>query len=420
MRIDDSSTPVVVLISGDHGPLGIVRSLGRLGVTVYSIDPHRLAPCFFSRYCQGRFVWDINKHSSPETVAFLRNVGRQIRVRPILIPTTDQASIFVADNSASLHDWFIFPDQNSELVRSLSDKKQMYNLARRNRIPTPETMFPISRQDVLKFLDRALFPIVLKGVDGDRLWRRTGKKLFLVSNERELLETYDAAEDPKSPNLVIQEYIPGGDDTVWMFNGYFDRKSECLVEFTGKKIRQCPVHTGSTSLGICLVNEELANTTKRFMKSIGYLGMVDVDYRYDVRDNTFKILDVNPRIGATFRLFVGSNGMDVARALYLDLTGQPVPSGAAVPGRKWIVEDLDLVSCYRYHRERELTLSGWFRSFHGISEAAYLAKDDLLPLLPLFISRSTELVRRLGARRHPRPMSSSPEKLRSTTNRAAG
>ena len=398
MHIDDTSIPVVILNAGDHGPLGIARSLGRMGVPVYSIDPHVLVPCAFSRYCQGRFTWDIHTHTTPATLEFLRNVSRNTGgagTRPILIPTTDAATVFVADNSTYLRDWFLFPDQSSALVRALSDKKQMYFLATKYRIPTPEVMLPTSRLDVLQFVERAAFPIMLKGIDGFRLWKRTGRKMFIVSSQRELLETYEAAEDPESPNLMIQEYIPGGDDTVWMFNGYFNRKSECLVGFTGKKIRQCPVHTGSTSLGICLANEQVANTTKAFMKSIGYQGILDIGYRYDARDNSFKVLDVNPRIGATFRLFAASNGMDVVRALYLDLTEQPVPTATTSPGRKWVAEDLDLVSCYRYHREGQLTLKGWIHSLRGINEAAYLAKDDLLPLLPLCLNRGVELVRRL-------------------------
>ena len=395
MHIGDNSNPVVVLVSGDHSALGIARSLGRLGVPVYAIDSHLLAPCFFSRYCRGKFVWDIDKHSARDTVAFLQNVSRTIGARPILITTTDAATIFVTENASYLQPWFLLPDQSAALVRSLADKKQMYFLTKQHRIPTAETVFPTSKEDVLAFLDRALFPVMLKGVDGFRLWKRTGKKMFIVSNERELLERYDAAEDPECPNLMIQEYIPGGDDTVWMFNGYFNRESECLIGFTGKKIRQCPVHTGSTSLGVCVANDQVENTTKRFMKSVGYRGILDIGYRYDARDGKFKVLDVNPRIGATFRLFVGPNGMDVARALYLDLTEQPVPTATISPGRKWIAEDLDLVSCYRYHREGQLTLRGWVHSLRGINEAAYLAKDDLMPLLPLCLSRGAELVRRL-------------------------
>jgi len=37
---------------------------------------------------------------------------------------------------------------------------------------------------------------------------------LVVHNERELLEAYDSMEDPRDPNLMLQEYIPGGDDTV--------------------------------------------------------------------------------------------------------------------------------------------------------------------------------------------------------------
>jgi D-aspartate ligase len=293
---------------------------------------------------------------------------------------------------------FLLPDQSAALVYALSSKQEMFFLAKKHGIPTPEAVFPESKQDVLEFVERALFPVMLKGIDGFRLWKRTGKKMFVASSRRELVQAYEAAEDPQCPNLMIQEYIPGGDDTVWMFNGYFNAESDCLVGFTGKKLRQCPVHTGSTSLGICLPNEEVENTTRRFMKSIGYRGILDIGYRYDARDGQHKVLDINPRIGATFRLFAASNGMDVVRALYLDLTKQPLPSATIVPGRKWIAEDLDLVSIYRYRREGNITLREWLHSLRGIDEMAYLAKDDLLPLLPLWINRIAELGRRLLGR----------------------
>jgi D-aspartate ligase len=194
---------------------------------------------------------------------------------------------------------------------------------------------------------------------------------------------------------MLQEYIPGGDDTVWMYNGYFNQDSDEVVGFTGKKIRQCPIHTGSTSLGICVRNDEVAAITRRFMKAVGYRGILDIGYRYDARDGQYKVLDVNPRIGATFRLFVGTNGIDVARALYLHLTGQPVPSTAARDGRKWIVEDLDLVSSYRYFREGSLTFGDWLRSFRGIDEAAFLSWRDPAPMLLMGLNRSQDLGARI-------------------------
>jgi predicted ATP-grasp superfamily ATP-dependent carboligase len=219
--------------------------------------------------------------------------------------------------------------------------------------------------------------------------------MFLVREPGELLARYDALEDPAQPNLMLQEYIPGGEDSVWMFNGYFDARSECLLGFTGKKLRQYPAYIGATSLGICLANEVVEAVTKTFMKAIGYRGILDIGYRYDARDGSYKVLDVNPRIGATFRLFVAENGMDVARALYLDLTGQPVPGGTAPDGRKWIVEDHDVVSSLRYRLDKHLTLAGWLRSLRGIREAAYFASDDRRPLFAMCARDGREFLRRL-------------------------
>ncbi len=394
MKIEDISTPVLVLMSDGHGGLNIMRSLGRLGVPLYNLDPNPLAPTFHSRFCKGRFLWDIEHRPEKDSLEFLLEARQKIGRDCILIPTTDRGARFVADHDAILRDGFIFPRQPAELVRSLSSKQQMFYLARRHGIPTPEASFPKSRSEVLEFLERAQFPIMLKGIDVQKLWDRTGKKMFIVHSRQELLEKYDAAEDPRDPNLMLQEYIPGGDDTIWMFNGYFDEHSECRVAYTGKKIRQCPVHTGSTSLGICLRNDRVEEVTRRFMKAVGYRGILDIGYRYDARDGSYKVLDVNPRIGATFRLFVGDNEMDVARALYLDLTGQPFIHSPAREGRRWIVEDLDLVSSWRYMRNHELTFRAWLSSLRGIDEAAYLAVDDFLPVLAMIRLRLAELLGR--------------------------
>src|SRR5262249_21875357 len=155
---------------------------------------------------------------------------------------------------------------------------------------------------------------------------------------------YDRMHAPGHADLMLQEYIPGGVETQWMFNGYFDEESECRFGITGRKLRQNTAYTGMSSCAVCATNEDGEALTRRFMKAVGYRGILDIGYRYDARDGRYKVLDVNPRLGATFRLFVGDDGTDVVRALYRDLTGQPIPSSRACEGRKWVVEDLDLAS----------------------------------------------------------------------------
>src|SRR5207245_3688339 len=127
-------------------------------------------------------------------------------------------------------------------------------------------------------------PVMLKGIDGARLAARTGTKMVIVRSEQELLAQYERLEDPACPNLMLQEYIPGGDDAIWMFNGYFDSGSGCRAGFTGRKLRQNPVHRGITSPGICQHTAAYAQLTVRLVKAVGNHGTPDTDYSSDAGD----------------------------------------------------------------------------------------------------------------------------------------
>lgn len=380
----DTRIPVLVLSASPrvrrspHGGLGILRTLGRLGVPVYTVDSDPRGPASYSRYVHGRFVFDLEAASPEATVDYLLEVGGRLGSRAVLIPTWDEMSLLVSDSYDALSEHFLLPHQPDGLARSLASKKEMFRLARQHSVQTPESMFPTGIEDVREFAVAAAFPVMLKGIAGNRLQQRTGRKMVIVERPDELIRLYAEMEDPDDPNLMLQEYIPGGDDAIWMFNGYFDHESDCLVGFTGRKLRQTPVYTGATSLGVCLNNDVVEETTRRWMKELGYRGILDIGYRYDARDGQYKVLDVNPRIGGTFRLFVGHNGMDVARALYLDLTGQPVPRTEQVEGRKWM-DERDVISCLQYRRDHRLTLRQWVTSLRGVQETVHFAHDDMAP-----------------------------------------
>src|SRR5207245_2272564 len=107
-----------------------------------------------------------------------------------------------------------------------------------------------------------------------------------------------------------------------------------------------------------------------FMWALGYQGVLDVGYRYDARDGLYKLLDPNPRVGATFRLFLDAQGLDVVRVLYCDLTRQPVWPTRVREGRKWLVEDRGLESSLAQIRAGALTPRRWLRSFPGVERQA--------------------------------------------------
>src|SRR5262249_26272295 len=152
-------------------------------------------------------------------------------------------------------------NNSAQVVWSLYNKREMYFLAKRLSIPTAETVFPESKKDVLEFCERAQFPVMLKASDNIQVSKRTGKKMIIVRSKEELIHHYDAMEDSSHPALMIQEYIPGKDASVWMFNGYFDEDSTCRFGITARKLHQTPVYTGMTALGICLPSPAIASAT---------------------------------------------------------------------------------------------------------------------------------------------------------------
>jgi len=384
----DTSTPVLVLTASPrarrapHSALGILRSLGRLGIPVHTVDSNPRGPSSYSRYLRRRFVFDLVGASLESTVEHLLLAGQRLGSRAILIPTWDDLAILVADAEPALREQFLLPRQPNGLARSLASKREMHRLAIEHGVPTPQASFPASIDDVRAFAADAAFPVMIKGIFGNRLHQRAGRALFVAERPTDLVRLYRDLEDPANPNLMLQEYIPGGDDAVWMFNGYFDADSECLFGLTGRKLRQTPAYAGTTSLGVCLPNELVDRLTRRWMKALGYRGMIDMGYRYDARDEQYKVLDVNPRIGSTFRLFVGRHGLDVVRALYLDLTGQPVPADVMIEGRRWLDEH-DFASSRAYRRDGKLTMCQWAASLRRVQESIYVARDDVAPFARL-------------------------------------
>jgi len=344
-------------------------------------------------------VWDYEVAPVAETLEFLDELGRKVGPA-VLIPTTDGAAEFIAENAVELLPRFTFARVSPELVRALIDKREVFRLAQQAGVPTPPIMFPESSDDVARFLSSATFPIVLKAINPGRLERRTGHRLLVAHTPEELLRRYDEWEDGGAPNLMLQEHIPGGDETVWVFNGVFNERSECIAAFTGQKLRQHPPGAGATSLGMCAPNAQIVRLTTDFMRTLPYRGVIDIDYRYDARDGLYKLLDPNPRVGSAFRLFVDEQGMDVARLLYLDLTGQPVSPAPMRVGRKWIFEDRDIETSLQHVLDGTLTLRGWFRSLRGVEEGVWYARDDWRPFWQMcrgLVRRAVRgAVRRIG------------------------
>jgi predicted ATP-grasp superfamily ATP-dependent carboligase len=393
----ETTSPVVVIFRGGYGAVAIARTLGRLGVPLYLVAQEgHSTPVWSSRFWAERKRWDFSRPEE-DSVSFLREMGGALQKRhralPILLTLADWVAVFMERNRDALNEQFVFPQAKEPVLRKLANKWEMHRLAIEHGIPTPATACPASLADVETFLENSSVPIVMKPAD-PFLPQQPEKGIF--ASREELMEAVgrQGAEGPL--NVVLQEYIPGDADSVWMCNGYFGVRPEHTVTFTGQKLRQISP-TGIASLAICLPNEKVAGQTRRLMEAVGYKGCVGIGHRYDKRDGQYKLLDVNARVSGIFRLFAGTNDMDVVRICYLDLTGQRAPATELQPGRKWMLE-ADVLAAFRAVLGGRLTFREWARSVRGVRELHWWAKDDPAPFLAWLGDRLRQGARE-GARR---------------------
>jgi D-aspartate ligase len=383
----DTTVPALVLKTDSyvlhHGGLGVVRSLGRLGIPIYGVYRERLMPAAVSAYLSGLFIWRGDAEDESQFLDGMARIGERLGCPAVLIPTDDLGAIMVSQHAATLSRWFRFPHPPLGLAPLVASKKGLYELCGQLGIPCPEVSYPSSRHDFEEFAARAAFPVVVKTIKPWLVPAGAGlKSTSIIHSPEHLLGLFRRLEDHSAGNLLLQEYIPPDCAQDWFFHGYCDDKSSCLVSFTGVKLRSYPPHAGATSLGRCQDNETLRGHAEQLLEAIGYRGIMDLDYRLDLRDGEYKLLDFNPRVGAQFRVFEDAAGVDVVRALHLDLTGGEVRRRPQREGRVFVVEQSDLLASLGYHRAGELSLRSWLAPLTGgCRELAWFARDDMAPFL---------------------------------------
>jgi predicted ATP-grasp superfamily ATP-dependent carboligase len=380
-----------------HGGLGVIRSLGRVGVPVYGVHEGPWAPAANSRYLAGRLFWQPSPADVDRVLAGLLRLAELIGTPSVLITTDDAGAIFLAEHGRDLRPWFFFPDPPSDLPRRLAGKYSLYQACLELGVSCPRAAIPGSLGAAEEFASDVGYPLIAKLTTP---WTMGSglRSTSVVTDQEELGHIYRLCEQ-SGAGLMLQEFIPGGRGHDWFFHGYCDANSVCQPAFTGIKERSYPAAAGLTSLGRSVANEKLRDEITSLLARLGYRGLLDLDIRLDARDGQYNLLDFNPRLGAQFRVFRDTAGTDVALAAYLDLSGQAIPPGDQVNGRTFLVENYDPLSAFADWRRGKVGLRSWLSSLHTVDEMAWFAQDDLRPFGLMCL--------RMGWRMATRPFSSS-------------
>ncbi|MFI8240652.1 ATP-grasp domain-containing protein [Streptomyces sp. NPDC085866] len=381
----DRDVPGLIVKFGDyplhHGGVGAIRSLGRLGVPMYAITEDAYTPASASRYLKRAFVWPTTGAEDPgRLVEGLLRIGRRIGRPTVLVPTDEEAAVLIAEHQDDLAGPFLFPRVDPALPRRLASKQGLHELCVEHGIASPSAAFPESYDEIVAFADTARFPVVAKNREAfvRRSHPAVNGTTRIATREGLLALARDWGEQP---GVILQEYLPREEAEDWIVHACFDADSNPLALFTGVKVRSWPPHAGMTANAYVVDNPELADLAARFVKQIGFTGIIDLDLRFDRRDGQYKLLDFNPRMGAQFRLFENESGVDVVRAMHLNLTGRAVPEGEQRAGHRLVVENIDLPALLAYRRSGYTTPHVPAKA--SGTELAWLAGDDPMPFLTM-------------------------------------
>jgi predicted ATP-grasp superfamily ATP-dependent carboligase len=314
----------------------------------------------------------------------MAQIGEKLGHKSVVIPTGDVAAILLAENASFLKRWFIAPNQEASLPRTLANKRTLYQLCQRIAVACPRFDIPTSIDDVKQFASRTKFPIVIKAAEAWHL--RNGRRTTSIATKLDqLIAAFQESEQEHASNIILQEFVDSEHGEDWFYHGYRNDESQCQQGFTGRKLRSYPVFAGPTTLGQSLPNKPLRETAESLLDALSFRGIVDLDYRFDTRDGQYKLLDFNPRIGAQFRLFEDCHGNDLARIQYLDLTSKYETADGPTKSRTFLVELHDIAASCGYWWRGKLTMRQWWYSLRGSKECAWLSRDDLLPFFMMCV-----------------------------------
>jgi predicted ATP-grasp superfamily ATP-dependent carboligase len=374
-----SGAPGALIVGGAHVSLGVARSLGRRGIPVWLMANHPIAT--YSRYVQRSFTWPGAEH--PDGVAAIMQLAARHHLDGwVLLATGDQDMRMIAQNRAQLASRFRVPTPAWETVQWIYDKRLTYRRAAELGIDCPWSFHPRGLDDVARLDCR--FPVILKPAMRQGSDAFTQAKAWKAEDRAALLSLYKrAAALVGDDAVIVQEWIPGAGGAQFSYAGLWER-GKPLVSLTARRTRQHPIDFGRSSTFVeTVVQEEVEALARRFLTSLDYSGVVEVEFKYDARDRHYKLLDVNGRFW-TWCGLGGFAGIDFPYLAYRQALGEPIEPAHFRAGVAWIHASKDIIAACQEIAGGALRPADYLRGLRQPMTFASFALDDPLPALVEF------------------------------------
>ncbi len=278
----------VILLGGHIQGLNIVRIYGKKGIPVILIDRDEFNLAKHSKYCK-KF------YKSSDFLQLFLDFELQDRYRGwFIIPTSDLQVKILSQNRERLNSHFIVSTDKWSVVEKCYNKIETYKIAKRLSIPIPWTLFPKDKEELSN--STIEYPCIIKPAVMHIFYSKFKKKVFVCRDRDELLANYSLATQviPKS-EIIVQEIIEGDSHNQYSACFYYNR-DRSYIHIVARRKRQHPVDFGNaTTFAQTVQIPELKDDAEKILKEIEYSGLCEVEFKYDAKDNRYKLLEINPR-----------------------------------------------------------------------------------------------------------------------------
>ena len=381
-----SEKPYAVVVGLEENGLGVVRSLASQGIpSIALVGPFRNPACFTSKtHCVNSSEW------SPRGVIHdLKIIASRLPGKVPLLITKDEPVLWISEAREELLDSYELYLPSKNTVHQLMSKPEFLKLASDEGWPVPRSWKFFHRDELLASLNDIPFPSILKPQIKNSEFRMfCSQKAYKVQNKNELLQVYDTVAQWEK-EIIVQEWILGGDERIAFCLTYYDKQGSPLALFPGRKLRQWPIRYGSTMMSEPAPEkwrEPIVQLTKAIWEKVGFTGIGSIEYK--MQEGSDRPLVIEPTIGRTdyqSELAV-LNGVNIPAIAYSDLLGLPNQQVSSVSVPVKLIDGMgEMQSAIQYIRLGELSMTQWMKDRLGKKGYMILRSNDLGPFLATLV-----------------------------------
>jgi len=379
MSKNDKNGPGAVVLGANFVSLGITRSLGMHGIPVWVIDTDRSnSIAQFSRYTT-RFI-----ETNEAIPDLLLRLGREHRLDGwVLFPGNDQYVEIVSAHRESLSSIYRVTAPPVEVTKFALDKRLTHKRAEELGISVPWTAVGDSFADIEA--EGVAYPVILKPAINHHFFPLTNIKALPADNRTELRRGFaQMNRHIPAEEILLQERIPGGGENQFSFCAIC-KEGRVRSSLVAQRRRQYPVEFGNNSTFVETTHQPVVEAAgRRFLESIGFDGIAEVEFKFDSRDGKYKILDVNLRAWGWHALGKAA-GIDFPYMLWRQAVGLSVAPVNALRSAAWIREITDFVSIAK-SRNPIAEVKGLLRALYSRKFAfATFSLTDPVPFCAEFV-----------------------------------